>query len=257
MYLQALTFAISTLAILLMGLSLSACTDENTSSTPDTPDTPTPQSPSLTAEQEELLQVLREEEKLAYELYTLFYKSFPLKPFENIPRSEQRHQDRMVELLDAYNIPDPVPADAQPDEYVFPELQALYDSLVSAGSSDEIAALKVGAFVEESDINDLENARAQFTQQDITSTLSDLRAASTHHLNAFVSQLEQRGVTYEPQVLDQQTYDEIIADGGGHGKRGHKKAAGKNGGCCEGGRHENRGQHKRHRHRHRGDKGQH
>jgi hypothetical protein len=53
---------------------------------------------------------MREEEKLARDVYLTLYNRWGLVIFRNIARSEQRHMDAIKTLLDRYNIPDPVEA---------------------------------------------------------------------------------------------------------------------------------------------------
>ena len=51
--------------------------------------------------EKESLTLMRQEEKLARDVYLTLGENYDLPVFTNIPRSEQRHMDQMGELLDA------------------------------------------------------------------------------------------------------------------------------------------------------------
>ncbi len=73
-----------------------------------------------------------------------------------------------------------------------------------------INALTVGATIEEIDIVDLFDRLEDVTHQDIQRVYQNLERGSENHLRAFVGQLASRGVTYEPQYLDPEFYQQII-----------------------------------------------
>ncbi len=179
----------------------------------------------LSQEEIDGLLYMREEEKLARDVYLTLYERWGTPVFNNIARSEQTHTDTVKELLDRYGLPDP--AEGQDvGQFSNPDLQALYDQLVAQGSQSEIDALKVGAAIEEIDILDLEERLAQTDKEDIRLVYENLMAGSRNHLRAFVSVLEMRGESYAPQYLDQATYDAIVSSsvepgmGGGIGGPG-------------------------------------
>jgi len=153
------------------------------------------------------LAFMREEEKLARDVYQALYDAWGLEIFDNIAASEQRHTDSVLELLNRYGLPDPAEGLA-PGEFSNVELQALYDDLVETGSQSSTDALKVGALIEELDITDL-RLRAS-TQPDIDQVYSKLERGSSNHLRAFIRQLDRRDVTYTPIHLDQDTFDRIV-----------------------------------------------
>ncbi len=57
------------------------------------------------------LQFMREEEKLARDVYKEMYAKYSLRPFLNISNSEQIHMNAIKTLLVKYNIEDPVSID--------------------------------------------------------------------------------------------------------------------------------------------------
>ena len=153
---------------------------------------------------------MREEEKLARDVYLTLYNTWGLQVFNNIAASEQMHTDSIKGLLDAYGIADPVVSDAV-GVFTNPDLQALYNQLVAAGSTSLVDALKVGAAIEEIDILDLYDAMAETAQPNILQVYSSLLAGSENHLRSFVSTLSAQGVDYAPQYLSADTYNAIIS----------------------------------------------
>ncbi|MFB6317178.1 DUF2202 domain-containing protein [Saccharicrinis sp. FJH54] len=161
-----------------------------------------------TAEINNLL-FMREEEKLAHDVYITLYDKWGFRVFNNISNSEQRHTEAVLTLLDYYGIEDVV-NDNPLGVFVNGDLQALYDTLVDKGSISEIEALKVGALIEEVDIADLEKELALTDKDPIITVYSNLLMGSENHLRAFVRNLNRWGVVYEPQVLDTDAYNSII-----------------------------------------------
>ncbi len=153
---------------------------------------------------------MREEEKLARDVYTYLYDKWNIITFNNISKSEQAHMDAIKLLIDRYELTDPV-GDNGYGVFTNPDLQALYDQLIDDGSVSEIDALKVGALIEEVDIKDLvEELDSYIDNQDITQVYTNLRAGSEAHLRAFVWNLQVRGVEYTPVLLSQEEFDAII-----------------------------------------------
>ena len=152
---------------------------------------------------------MREEEKLARDVYLNLFEKWGFQVFDNISRSEQCHMDAMALVLDRYNLPDPA-ALMERGEFFNTDLQALYDQLIERGLADEIEGLKVGAFIEETDIIDIQNEIDNLEgNEDIKFIYTNLLNGSKNHLRAFVGNLAAQGVTYEPVILDQETLDEI------------------------------------------------
>lgn len=168
---------------------------------------------SLSDQEETSLQFLREEEKLARDVYRTLYAEWGVRALDNIASSEDTHTTAVRLLLDRYDLSDP--AVGQPDgAFSNEELQALHDSLVTAGGASEVEALKVGAAIEEIDLLDLNEALdAIVDNKDITLVYENLAKGSRNHLRAFVRNLERRNVTYEPKYLSLSTYQSIIESG--------------------------------------------
>lgn len=156
------------------------------------------------------LRYMREEEKLAHDVYLTFQRKYRERVFATIRQSEERHMDAIKGLLDRYGLDDPV----QPGVGVFqnPALQALYNELVAQGLKNRVAALRVGALIEETDIRDIALAIERSDEAVIDKVYSNLLAGSSNHLVAFVRRLQALGVTYVPSVLVQSDYDAIIGN---------------------------------------------
>lgn len=148
------------------------------------------------AEKEDLI-YMREEEKLARDVYLGLYDTWKIRIFKNIAASEQTHMNSIKVLLDRYGIPDPA-AGKQIGEFTNPEFSALYDELLRDGRQSLVEAMKVGVTIEEKDIADLQEALSQTTHPDVKLVYKNLLSASNSHLKAFISQLAKLGVTFQP-----------------------------------------------------------
>ena len=157
---------------------------------------------------------IREEEKLARDVYLTLYEKWDQSIFNNIAKAEQTHTDAVKVLLDKYNIPDPVTEEEYSKLGVFKDedLQALYDSLVEKGSKSLVDALEVGATVEDYDIDDIEEHLKSVDNEDITAVYESLVKGSRNHLRSFIKNLENQGQsgTYEPQFISIDYYNEIL-----------------------------------------------
>ena len=167
--------------------------------------TSNPVSISLT-EREGLL-LMREEEKLAGDVYAYFYKKYALRPFTNINKSEVQHSNAVLRLLTYFGIPDPALTEA--GKFSNSDIQGLYDKLTADGSTAD-KALAIGAFIEEYDIADLRKLIAETENADIKMVYTNLLNGSYNHIKAFTRVLAGRGVTYSPQIISVDELNEII-----------------------------------------------
>ncbi|MBW6465508.1 MAG: DUF2202 domain-containing protein [Brevefilum sp.] len=162
---------------------------------------------------------MREEEKLAHDVYLALYDLWGLPLFQNIASSEETHTNAVKRLLDTFNIPDPA-LDTAPGVFTDPVLQKLYDELIAQGERSLADALKVGGAVEEIDILDLQAALDETENPEIQRVFQNLLRGSENHLRAFTSTLlQQTGETYIPQYLDVSAYDGILASAPARGGR--------------------------------------
>lgn len=51
---------------------------------------------------------LREEEKVAYDVYTFMFEKYESKVFKNIAENEKDHMDKIKELIIQFNLNDPL-----------------------------------------------------------------------------------------------------------------------------------------------------
>lgn len=170
------------------------------------------QNASLNQQEKDAILYMREEEKLARDVYDSMYTKWEVNPFGNIRLSEQTHMDRMKTLITTYRLEDPV--ERSNDKHgVFANtlLQEYYTQLVSSGSQSLSEALKAGAKIEELDIADLETRISQTQNKDIIATYNYLKMASENHLRAFVHNLKMQGINYQPVILKKNEFNKIIA----------------------------------------------
>jgi len=154
---------------------------------------------------------MREEEKLARDVYIKLYELWDHKAFANIAESEQRHMDAMLKMLVLYGIDDPV-GDAAAGSFSNPILQGLYGDLVTRGSVSLLEAYYTGAWIEEKDILDLQAAMDYTDEVPLDNAYGNLQAGSRNHLRTFVAHIEALGDDYEAQIMSQEEVDTIVGD---------------------------------------------
>lgn len=164
---------------------------------------------SLDAQEAATLIFMREEEKLARDMYLAMNDLWPSVQFANISDSEQNHMDAVQNALDKYRLTDPATPDVE-GTFVNQELQQLYDELHASGQGSYLAALRVGGLIEEVDIEDNENAIAETDNADLQQMYGNLLRGSRNHLRAFAAEIQRLGDSYVAQYLDQATVDAII-----------------------------------------------
>ncbi|SNR65103.1 DUF2202 domain-containing protein [Desulfurobacterium atlanticum] len=154
---------------------------------------------------------MREEEKLARDVYQSLYEMWNIPVFRNIAKSEQRHMDMIKLLIDKYGLQDPVEITGD-KRGVFKNkrLQSLYRKLVKKGSKSLIDALEVGATIEDLDIKDLHEALKDTDNQDIRAVYQNLMKGSRNHMRAFTRILRRYGIEYKPQYISEKEYLSIV-----------------------------------------------
>ena len=164
--------------------------------------------PTLSKKVAEGLRLMYEEEKLAHDVYVTLYQKWQIHNFANISETEIRHQQAIKQLLDDYQLPYPkLQAHGQ---FGNQELQKAYNELSEKGLQSEEQALRVGAYVEEMDIDDLIQLTTSELPDDIKVTYEWLTMGSRNHLRAFCRAMTRRGIRYEPQILSQSDFEAII-----------------------------------------------
>ncbi len=165
---------------------------------------------TLTEAEVDGLMEMREEEKLARQVYIFFYEKYQYRVFNNISKSENAHTSAVLNLIDGFGLTDPTPvADTEFNNPLFTEL---YAQLTEKGSESLVEALKVGAFIEEYDINDLQNLLETTENATVKKVYGNLLRASKFHLKAFTNSLNFLNATYTPTVISVEEYNEILGN---------------------------------------------
>lgn len=195
-----------------------------------------PEAFSLDTNEASHLTFMREEEKLARDVYLTFAEMYPQQDvFSQIATtSEQTHADTMRDKLIQYNLPDP-----NPETNSLPESLGVftgeewggyfteaYHALVAQGSNSELDALYVGALIEELDMHDIAECPEEMIEagyndpcgleytdeKALINAYRSLIDGSENHLRAYVGQIEAIiGVgNYTAQYLTQKEVDKIL-----------------------------------------------
>ena len=179
---------------------------------------------------------MREEEKLARDVYRFLVAEYPeVIAFQNIDDAEQQHTTKVRETLEKYGIPDPNPYtdDVDSEGEFLGEDYGLYftekyEMLTARGLENELEALRVGAFIEELDMLDIvkcpkviqelydievDDCGLDYTDNsNLQNVLGALLEGSENHLRSYVGNIEAvtGKCTYRAQVLSQLRVDTIL-----------------------------------------------
>ena len=164
---------------------------------------------AINIEERNGLILMREEEKMAHDVYSFLYDKWNIMIFNNIASSEQTHTDAVLKLLDKFDIDDPA---SGKNIGVFNDtsLQRMYNQLLINGNYSLLSALTVGATIEDLDIYDLEKLILKVDNQDIVFVYNNLLKASRNHMRAFYSQIVNNGGTYRAKYISQQQLEDIV-----------------------------------------------
>jgi hypothetical protein len=166
---------------------------------------------------------MREEEKLARDVYLTLFEKWNFIIFKNIASSEDKHTDVIRQFLEKYGIDDPVKND-EVGVFTNVELKKLYDELIAKGETSLLDAFIVGATIEDVDIFDLNERIAETDNDDIKCVFNNLKRGSENHMRGFVRQIKRNGGTYEAQYISQEELDEILSvESGGRRGQGNRR----------------------------------
>ena len=202
------------------------------------PITPVFAAPALDANESTHLTFMREEEKLARDVYLTLADMYPNSTvFQSIAEgSEQTHTDTMRDKLADFNLTDPNPNTNNlpgsigvfTGEDYGSYFTEKFNLLVNWGANSELDALYAGAFIEELDMHDIISCPTIITelkgisesecglnytnQNSLINAYNSLLDGSESHLRSYVGQIEAIiGVgNYEAQYLSQATVDSIL-----------------------------------------------
>jgi hypothetical protein len=155
---------------------------------------------------------MREEEKLARDVYLALYETHEHVVFSNIAKSEDAHTRAVLHLIDGFGLIDP--AKENEGEFADELFKTLYTDLTTKGNADLVEALKVGAFIEEYDIADLEKLLEETENESIERVYGHLLSGSKNHIRAFTNALTRLGESYTPTVISQEEYESILSESG-------------------------------------------
>lgn len=163
---------------------------------------------------------MREEEKLARDVYLVLAESWGMNIFSNIAGSENTHMDAVLTLIEMSDLEDPV-GDAGQGAFENQDLQILYNDLVERGNESLEEALLVGGAIEEIDILDLQDFMSETEDSALIEVYQNLLRGSINHLRSFVRTYErQTGESYQLQFISQEAYDELMASSAVRGNGG-------------------------------------
>jgi hypothetical protein len=142
---------------------------------------------ALTNGEAEAILFMKQEEKLARDVYLTLHHKWGSAIFANIAASEQQHMNAIDGLIARYRLKDNTPANV--GDFTYEELQTLYADLVEKGSESLTDALEVGVLIEETDIEDLRAALQGVREKPIKNVFGNLLNGSLNHLAAFLKLL--------------------------------------------------------------------
>ena len=164
---------------------------------------------TLSAAEAQGLAMMREEERLAHDVYAASATLWGTPVFANIADSEATHTAAVLALLERYGLPDPL-AGLPEGVFFTPAFQDLHDALVAASRGSLVDALTVGVQIEELDIRDIAALRAETDNADIQLVYDNLQRGSRNHLRSYYRLLTQQGGSYVPQTITPAEFDAIV-----------------------------------------------
>ena len=166
----------------------------------------------LSEQEKSSLMHLREEEMLAYDVYTLLSGLYDVPIFRNISNSEMIHTTKVKELIDKYEMEDPA-LDHKSGVFKDAGLQELYNQLTEKGKISYKDAIVVGLTIEDLDIYDLEMAlENEVDNEDIVEVYNFLLMGSENHMKAFFFHAKSNDIEYIPQFISQEHFLEIVEE---------------------------------------------
>lgn len=160
---------------------------------------------------------MKEEEKLARDVYDVLAQKWGSQVFTNISAAENNHLNAIVLLLTNYGSTETSIGEA--GIFADAAVQSLYNDLVAKASVSLEEAYKTGALIEEMDIKDLNESLGTITNENVTLVFENLLKGSRNHLRAFNSQLTTLGIVYTAVYISQADYDLIVSSAMEKGKQ--------------------------------------
>ena len=159
----------------------------------------------------EMLKYVREEEKMAHDVYYVLSGIYKKPIFNKIMESEQDHMDKVLCLMIHYNVEDP--ASDEIGEFTNDQIQELYDYLIDLGTKNIIDGLTAGAIIEDHDIKDLNDWMELTVKESIISVFTNIVCGSGNHIISFSDLLDGFGTEYSPIYITETEYQDILDAG--------------------------------------------
>jgi len=175
------------------------------------------ETPVISDEELNLLLEMKEEEKLAHDVYSALYENWGSRIFSNISLAEERHVNAIIRLLQYYGSADTLIGET--GVFAIDKFQTLYNDLVATGSVSLEEAFKTGVLIEEMDIKDLTEALKAVSNDNIILVFENLLKASRNHLRAFSREITKLGITYVPTYISQEDFNQFINSPMEYGKK--------------------------------------
>jgi len=153
---------------------------------------------------------VREEEKLITDYFDAVADLYNDDFLENISTSEATHFGVISQLLNKYNLDDPVDGQAR-GEFLDPAFQAYYNSRIAEGETALLAALIEGTSVLEANLVTLRNQMDRIANnRDLRYVYGALLSGTRNHLRAIVRVVENNGGSYTARFLDPVDLREVV-----------------------------------------------
>lgn len=153
---------------------------------------------------------LREEEKLARDVYLYSFEKYGTQIFKNISNSESTHMEGVLTLLNKYDLEDPIINEI--GKFSNKELQEIYNKLIDQSNISLLEALEVGNTIEDLDINDIEHNEKRTKKEDLLIVYGSLKCGSRNHLRNFNNLVVNNGGSYNAQYITQIEFNEIVGE---------------------------------------------
>ncbi len=152
---------------------------------------------------------MREEEKMAFEVYSFCTEKWDVGVFKNIVLSEKKHENLIKEKLDQFGLTDPYIAEK--GKYTNERLQLTYEKLIQKASQSVLNAYLAGAEIEDMDIADLDRFIDQAKNEEVIEVFNILRFGSENHMRAFNWNIKSEKGNFTPSFIDQKRFNDIVA----------------------------------------------
>jgi hypothetical protein len=169
------------------------------------------QKTSLSTAETKALITVHDNQKLSLHVYDSLFAIWGINPFGNIRSAESQHVLFLDDVAENYALElDTDKSENSTLEFSMPQTENIFHESISKGSLSVIDALKIGARLEEMSLQLLHDAKAVTIKSDLLHTFDILAMGSKNNLQAFNRRLKMYGITYEPGVLEQKDFKNII-----------------------------------------------